>query len=307
MAVLRDGWDRDDAYLILDYGPHGGGHGQLDKLTFILFDDGRQWIPDGADAPHYSIFPEQRTWHRQTVSHNTVLADGKSQQPAAGRLLSFAADDEISFVCADSGQAYQHVLQTRTVLHPHGDYFLIHDVVETSGGEEHLLEWLLHVYGQAAGQRPGRLLFRHGAKGLAVYSSLIGDSPVRIEQGLCGGLERAKWTGAGYPGKGDPGWLYVPYLRLPVRLDSGRRRADAFVVLEAFQGESPPQRELQEIPASASAGPGLRIVSGDAEDVYWSAKAAPGQARFTRKQGQRTIIERSFNLAPRADGFLRRD
>lgn len=299
MAVLRDGWDRDDAYLVLDYGPHGGGHGQLDKLTFILFQDGHQWVPDAADAPHYSIFPEQRTWHRQTVAHNTVLVDQKSQKPATGRLLCFEADEAIGFVCANSGEAYDHVLHTRSVLHPRDDYYLFHDVVEASDNGEHRLEWLLHVYGAAAGQRPGRLLFRRGKRGLAVFSCLIGESPVKIERGLCGGLERATWTGMGYPGKGDPGWLYIPYLRLPMRLESGNRRADFLVVLSAYEGDVPPPIELCAIPASPGTGSGLRIVNGDTEDTYESPETIPGQAKFTRRRLGKTVSHRVFKLEPR--------
>jgi hypothetical protein len=297
MAVLRDGWDRDDAYLVLDYGPHGGGHGQLDKLTFILFDDGHQWIPDAADAPHYSIFPEQRTWHRQTAAHNTVLVDEESQRPTTGRLLCFEADEEIGFVCANSGEAYEHVVHTRTVLHPHDEYFLFHDVVESRDNKEHLTEWLLHVYGEPAEQRPGRLLFRYGKKGLAVFSPLIGQAPVKIEQGLCGGLERKQWTAMGYPGKGDPGWLYIPYFRLPMRLDADTRRADFFVVLRPFDADVPPALELHSIPASPGTGPGLRIAVGDTEDRYQSPETVPGQTHFTRHRRGEIVSHRVFNVA----------
>ena len=64
MALMRDGWEKDNAYLIFDYGPHGGSHGHPDKLSFILFANGNHWSPDAGDSPHYSIFTEQQTWHK---------------------------------------------------------------------------------------------------------------------------------------------------------------------------------------------------------------------------------------------------
>ena len=148
----------------------------------------------------------------------------------------------------------------------------------------------------ARGERPSGLLLPS-----------LATRPCGLSRGCAAAWSAQKWTGLGYPGKGDPGWLYIPYLRLPVRLESGRRRADFFVVLEAFQGESPPQRELQEIPASASAGPRLAGSCRAMRRTCIRRRRRP-RARLDSRadRDQRTIIERSFNLAPRADGFLRR-
>ena len=75
-----------DRYLLLKYGPHGGGHGHPDKLQIDLHAFGVRLAPD-AGSPAY-ISPLQGPWVRQTLSHNTVLLDHTSQPEAEGRLIT---------------------------------------------------------------------------------------------------------------------------------------------------------------------------------------------------------------------------
>ncbi len=81
------GMDR-RTFLLLKYGPHGGGHGHPDKLGIVLFAEGERLSPD-LGTPGYGIALND-CWYRHTLSHNTVLLDGQRQPPAAGRLLAFA-------------------------------------------------------------------------------------------------------------------------------------------------------------------------------------------------------------------------
>jgi hypothetical protein len=86
-AILSDGPATDESYLLLKYGPHGGGHGHPDKLELDLHAFGVRLAPD-AGSPAY-ISPLQGPWVRQTLSHNTVLLDEESQPPAQGRLRGY--------------------------------------------------------------------------------------------------------------------------------------------------------------------------------------------------------------------------
>lgn len=88
VAVLRQaGADfvsqPDSTAVALSYGPHGGGHGHSDKLTITLFALGRQWLPDVGSMPYETTWKGE--WTGQTVSHNTVVVDGISQQPTGDR------------------------------------------------------------------------------------------------------------------------------------------------------------------------------------------------------------------------------
>jgi len=385
-AVFRDGWAPDDAYLFFDYGPHGGGHGHLDKLAFALCADGHHWMPDAACAPHYCIFPEQWNWHKQTISHNTVLVDGKSQARCTGKLVHWHTDAEADLVSAEHRDGYvsrapltldldgkthrltltpresvplrlaavrlkpvageavvlawsafkaqggrvgddvnapeKHAAEItakngridvklsgltggfrvsvlgrgadmshdsvyialdgkrvgqsalgvrkyqwqdaiglasglhhrRTCYHPRGSYFLFHDTLIATDGQAHTLDWLGHVYGKLEGQRPGSLCFKHGERRLLIASPDVGQTPVKIEQGLCGGLERHKWKGKGYPPKGGPGWIYIPYFRLQKRLTADAAEAHFWVLVLPFRGRRP-DVALDLLPAGASPSP----------------------------------------------------
>lgn len=82
-AILAD----DHRYLLLKYGPHGGGHGHPDKLQLDLWAHGVRLAPD-AGSPAYTS-PLQGPWIRQTLSHNTVSLDHTSQPEAEGTLIDF--------------------------------------------------------------------------------------------------------------------------------------------------------------------------------------------------------------------------
>ena len=81
-AILRTDPDVEDIYLLLDYGPHGGTHGHPDRLSIILYANGRLQAPDFGHGCDYRL-PEWREWYQQTVSHNTVVVDGQSQHTGA--------------------------------------------------------------------------------------------------------------------------------------------------------------------------------------------------------------------------------
>lgn len=82
-AVLAD----DDRFLLVKYGPHGGGHGHPDKLQLDLHAFGTRLAPD-AGSPAYNS-PLQGPWFRQTLSHNTVVLGAESQPEAVGHLRCY--------------------------------------------------------------------------------------------------------------------------------------------------------------------------------------------------------------------------
>ncbi|MBV7339639.1 heparinase II/III-family protein [Chloroflexi bacterium TSY] len=105
-------------YLLLKYGPHGGGHGHPDKLNIIVYAHGERFSPD-LGTPGYGLDLFQ-SWYRQTISHNTVIIDGLSQPEATGQLHHFR--EEGPFQIADASVSwqepgpYQNVTMRRVVL-----------------------------------------------------------------------------------------------------------------------------------------------------------------------------------------------
>lgn len=99
-AVLRGGAGADERWLLLKFGPHGGGHGHPDKLALDLHAFGHALSAD-LGTPGYGI-PLNSSWYRQTLAHNTVLLGGQPQPPAAGELIRFVAPGEGPFAVADA-------------------------------------------------------------------------------------------------------------------------------------------------------------------------------------------------------------
>ena len=81
----------DSTAAALSYGPYGGGHGHPDKLSLVLYADGRQWIPLYGSMPYETHWKAE--WSAQTVSHNTVVAGGISQRPTRERDVMWPTDN----------------------------------------------------------------------------------------------------------------------------------------------------------------------------------------------------------------------
>lgn len=87
-AILR----QTNLYALLDYGPHGGVHGHLDKLNLVVFATGEGGRGDelgGEPVFHRYEDPLHRQWTCQTVAHNTLCVDELAQLSCTGQLLLF--------------------------------------------------------------------------------------------------------------------------------------------------------------------------------------------------------------------------
>ncbi len=142
LAALRS-WAEPPITVMLDYGPHGGGHGHPDKLNLMLFALGEELMPDPGRLA-YSV-PAHQTWYKQTVSHNTIVVDEKSQAACEGTLLAFETGDEVHIVRASTADAYPGVVIDRTVALT-DDYVL--DLVVVNSEEEHTYDLPYHVRGR---------------------------------------------------------------------------------------------------------------------------------------------------------------
>jgi len=160
-AILR-GEERDpeSTCVLLNYGPHGGGHGHPDRLSMVLYAHGKQWVRDfGSFSYDDSRLKSQ--WTAQTVSHSTIVADeishlpqgdGNSMwttdnisRPSMGKLQTFSVDSLLKVARAYTDSAIPGVKLDRTVALFDG--FVV-DVYEGGSKKEHQYDWVLHVDGQ---------------------------------------------------------------------------------------------------------------------------------------------------------------
>lgn len=142
-------------YLLLKYGPHGGGHGHPDKLNLILHDHGQRFSAD-LGTPGYGLDLFE-SWYRQTVSHNTATIAGRSQPPARGQIHRFDPDGPVQVADASvtwpddesiepAAVCYRGVTMRRIILARPG-YFL--DIFLVDAARPSQIDWIYHNVGDA--------------------------------------------------------------------------------------------------------------------------------------------------------------
>jgi len=130
------------AMLSFDYGPFLG-HGQRDKMGITLFANGKLWVADyGTPGYGAAILP----WYESTFAHNTVVVDGKSQNPTKeNRVKLWLGEPDLEAAQSESAEAYPGVAHRRTVVRV-GDYFVVADQLKSN--EEHTFDLYLHSEGK---------------------------------------------------------------------------------------------------------------------------------------------------------------
>jgi hypothetical protein len=146
----------------LDYGPHGGGHGHPDKLGFEMHLMGRLFATDAGSVQYGN--PAHGGWYKQTLSHNTVVVDGASQEPTKGELLFHAFGDDAALAGVQSANAYDGVVLRRVMaLLP--DAML--DITLALSEEQHQYDWALHGRGDL--ETAGTMSSIEGSPGEGMY------------------------------------------------------------------------------------------------------------------------------------------
>lgn len=199
LVILRLGEGRRQIYLLLDYGPHGGGHGHPDKLNIVLYGLGRLILPD-LGTPGYGL-KATHDWYRQTVAHNTVVVDRRSQSPAQGKLLRFHGDPEVAIADAECSTAYPGVYMRRVVALVDG---LVLDLFICRSDDEHTYDWVAHPSGSVE----PLVRLKPFAKRLGEhygYQFIRNVKRASVEEGWAlkfnfGNGRIVKFTGAGSPG-----------------------------------------------------------------------------------------------------------
>ncbi len=145
----------------------GLGHGHFDKLTWQFYDRGTEIVSDYGAARFLNVeakfggryLPENQTYAKQTVSHNTVVVDETSHFNGKVRvgnanwptLNFFATSEQGSVAQAEIASAYDDVLLTRTIALielAELEQALVLDVFDVIGENAHQLDLPLHYQGQ---------------------------------------------------------------------------------------------------------------------------------------------------------------
>lgn len=87
IAIIRSGNAEGELCTAFKFTAHGMGHGHFDRLSYSVYDETGEVVQDYGSARWVNIdqkgggryLPENNTWAKQTVAHNTVVVDQESQ------------------------------------------------------------------------------------------------------------------------------------------------------------------------------------------------------------------------------------
>lgn len=168
LGILRNGRDTAATMVLMKYGVHGEGHGHFDKLNLTFFDSGREVLPDYGFSRWINIepkfggryLPENDSYAMQTVAHNTVVVDQKSQNLAKedsaearwGKRNFFdASNPAIQVMSARANDHYPGVAMQRTAVlirDARLEFPVLVDLYRLASRTTHSYDYVLHHRGQ---------------------------------------------------------------------------------------------------------------------------------------------------------------
>lgn len=127
-------------------------HQHADKLAIMLFGGGRLWLPDreaATSAAHAFSSAIQSRLNRETLCHNTLLVDGRSQRHPPERLELVEFDNRPNLkrltIADRKGYLYPGIQQMRTLIVRETEVL---DFFQVQSDQPHDYTWIVHVDGQ---------------------------------------------------------------------------------------------------------------------------------------------------------------
>lgn len=168
VGILRHGPSSDQLCQIMRYTSHGLAHGHYDKLTQLLYDNGNEILQDYGASRWVAVIqkrggrylPENTTWAKQTIAHNTLVADEKSQFNGDINVSSEHHPDLFHFdasqpthqiMSAVEKDAYPGIQMHRTfvmVTDPKLEKPFVLDIFNVSSETKHQLDLPFHYLGE---------------------------------------------------------------------------------------------------------------------------------------------------------------
>jgi oligo-alginate lyase len=132
IGILRSGPNKNQTVALLKAGTQGMGHGHFDKLNTLFFDNNVEVLSDYGAVRFLNVetktgggyTKENDTWAKQTIAHNTVVVDKKTQyggdweeaEKYHPELIYYDANANYQVVSAKDNNAYKGVQMTRTCI-----------------------------------------------------------------------------------------------------------------------------------------------------------------------------------------------
>jgi hypothetical protein len=158
LAVLRR--DEGRAYIAVDYGHSGGGHGHPDRLNLQLAHGATRWLDDLGTG---SYVDPSLHWYRSTLAHNAPLVDGHSQMRVDGLLRAYDERGDTGWVDVAVDGIAPGVRARRSIIVMPG--YLV-DVLEWKSDRDAQVDLPVHLDGETIGDATWRAESLSGGDGL---------------------------------------------------------------------------------------------------------------------------------------------
>ncbi len=130
IGIIRS---KSDLNLVFKAGTHGMGHGHFDQMSYSFYKNGNEVVQDYGMARFVNIeqkaggvyLPENNTYAKQTIAHNTLVVNQKSQfggdsdeaDKYAPKLNYYNfSNPEIQYISSSDSNAYSGIKQSRTLI-----------------------------------------------------------------------------------------------------------------------------------------------------------------------------------------------
>lgn len=172
LTILRAGGALGPA-LVFKATSHGMGHGHFDRLHWMFYDNGAEIVADYGAARFLNVpqkaggryLPENNTWAKQTVAHNTLVVDAASQFGGDYKLADrswptghyYRVEDGVQIVSAEERAAYPGATLHRTMLlleWPALDHPLVIDVFKARSEDARRFDLPLYFSGELIETQP---------------------------------------------------------------------------------------------------------------------------------------------------------
>ncbi|MGQ1784144.1 heparinase II/III domain-containing protein [Saccharicrinis sp. GN24d3] len=169
VGILRGNPHKDAICVTMKYASQGMGHGHFDRLGMMMYENGNEILSDYGAARYVNVeyknggryLPENTTWAKQTVAHNTVVMDKKTQfnneikeaeKTSAERWFFNVENKEIAIMSAKENHAYGTAKAQRTIaLIKDSETFtspLIVDIFRIEDDKKHTFDLPFYYKGQ---------------------------------------------------------------------------------------------------------------------------------------------------------------
>lgn len=156
IGILRNGTDQTQQCLVFKAASQGLGHGHFDRLNILYYDNGTEVFSDYGAARFINIetkggggyLPENKSWAKQTIAHNTLVVDQtsafkanlKEAEKHHPELITFKNSGAVQVVSAKENNAYPGVQMTRStalIQVPELKKALLFDVYKAESATSH--------------------------------------------------------------------------------------------------------------------------------------------------------------------------